>query len=355
MLRWPWKRAEAATEPEERASATDAVVSAILAGARGVAGSPVATAAVEIAAGAIGRALAAAKLADAPEGLDALLTPRLRLTAGRDLVRRGEVLLLILRDGGRLTALLPASSWTVEGSAPRESWRYRASLPGPSHHLDVTVAGSEVLHLTWATEAARPWAGISPLTGAKLTAEILAESETHLRDEAKAPRGYVLPQTEQGEDALGTLEDQLKALKGGLALVQSVRSQASTMGAAPAKDWEASRFGFNAPETLEVLRSATGKAVLAACGVPVEIVAPSDGTGQREAYRRFVALTLEPLGRTMASEIRAKLEAPSFALDFGPLMAADVTGKARAVQSLVGAGVPVSEALVIVGLLQDPA
>lgn len=349
-MRWPWRRGEAATAPEERASATDAVIRAILTAAKGTAGDPGATAAAEIASGAIGRALAGARLTDAPEALEAALTPSTLALVGRALVRRGEAVLAPVGD-----VLLPAHSWTVEGGPSPGTWTYDLSLSGPSTSVEVTMRGPELLHFTWATEPGRPWAGVGPLAGASLTAEVLAESEGHLRDESKAPRGTVFPQTEDNETALRNLTDKLKGLAGGIALVQSTRSQASTMGAAPLKDWEPQRYGFNAPATLEAARTRAGRDVLAACGVPVEMVEVADGTGQREAYRRFLHTTLEPIGRRIASEIRAKHDAPGFALDFRPLFASDLAGRARAFQSLVQGGMDVTEALALTGLLADAA
>ena len=39
--------------------------------------------------------------------------------------------------------------------------------------------------------------------------------------------------------------------------------------------------------------------VLSACGVPPGLFAKMGATGQRESYRRFVALTVTPLGRLL--------------------------------------------------------
>ena len=83
------------------------------------------------------------------------------------------------------------------------------------------------------------------------------------------------------------------------------------------------RFGMPG-EMVDALRTATGRDVLAACGVPPTLMVPnSDGTAQREAYRRFLHTALRPMARLMESELRMKLDAPDLRLDMGDLHAAD--------------------------------
>ena len=93
-------------------------------------------------------------------------------------------------------------------------------------------------------------------------------------------------------------------------------------------------------ETIDPLRTATGRDVLAACGVPPTLVTPnSDGTAQRESYRRFLHTALRPMARIMEAELRVKLDAPDLVLDLSPLAAADVAGRARAVKAMIEAGI----------------
>ena len=91
--------------------------------------------------------------------------------------------------------------------------------------------------------------------------------------------------------------------------------------------------------------------VLAACGVPPSLTAANaDGTGQREAFRRFVALTIRPAARLLEAELSAKLER-EVRLDFSDLRSDDLSGRARAFQSLVGGGMDVAKAAALAGLL----
>ena len=99
------------------------------------------------------------------------------------------------------------------------------------------------------------------------------------------------------------------------------------------------------------LRTQSALDVLAACGVPASlVVASADGTGQREAWRRFVLASVVPLARSVTTELRVKLDSPMLSLGFSSLYGHDLSGRARALAALVTAGVPLAEAQTIAGL-----
>jgi len=84
----------------------------------------------------------------------------------------------------------------------------------------------------------------------------------------------------------------------------------------------------------------------------VELVEASEGTGAREAWRRFLHGTLTPLGRLIAGELERVVNAP-VEISFNRLMASDISGRARAFQSLVGGGMDPAQAAGLSGLLED--
>ena len=87
--------------------------------------------------------------------------------------------------------------------------------------------------------------------------------------------------------------------------------------------------------------------LLAAAGIPPALLTPSGNAGaMREAYRLFCLQTVEPLARTLLPEL-AKIGVTS--LSTGSMMSADVAGRARAVGTLVGAGMPLEKALALMG------
>lgn len=64
-------------------------------------------------------------------------------------------------------------------------------------------------------------------------------------------------------------------------------------------------------------------AIMAAAGVPVELLRQGDGAGMRESFRRFVLTTLQPIGNLIAAEASRKLER-DVSVSFERLRGADV-------------------------------
>ena len=94
--------------------------------------------------------------------------------------------------------------------------------------------------------------------------------------------------------------------------------------------------------------------ILAACGIPPGMFQKMGDSGQREAYRRWVVLVVQPLARLLQSELSSKLEA-GIGIDLGGLYAHDLAGRARAFQSMVGGGMDVSKAAGLAGLMESEA
>ena len=348
-----------AREARESQPFTDAVVSALVSQASSTAASSSATAALETAAGTVARAFAAASIS--PENFRTrAITPSVLGLIGRELIRRGEALFAIEVTPAGLE-LRPAGSWDVRGSSDDPaSWMYRLDLFAPSGNRSRFVPASGVVHTRLSFDPARPWAGIAPLQWAKLSGTLHANLEDALGDEAGGTRGHLLPiPAEPGDDEdesnpLGPLVSQLARLKGQTRIVETTAAgYGEGREAAPRKDFEPKRIGADPPEALARLREDSGSSVLAACGVPPELIRRSDGTAQRESYRRFLHGTLAPMGRIVAQELRAKLEVPELALGFNRLFASDLTGRARAFQSLVKAGMEIERSASLAGLLLE--
>ena len=314
-----------------------------------------ATAALETAAGAYGRAFAVARVSPAGPRT-AWLSPATLNAIGRQLVRRGELVARLEVARGRVEATI-AGSWDVRGeSAARGAWTYQVTEYGPSGSSVRWLPAAACLHLQWAYDPARPWWGLSPLHVAAADGRLHAATVEALADEAGGPRGSLLPIPADGEDGMvTTLKSKIAELRGRVAVVETTAAGwGDGPSAAPRKDWSAQRLGFDAPDTLRNLRSDSARAVLAACGVPVELVAASEGTGAREAYRRFLFGSVLPLARMVERELEEKIEA-DVRLDFSELMAADLAGRARAFQSMVGAGMDLDRAAALAGLLEPEA
>ena len=112
------------------------------------------------------------------------------------------------------------------------------------------------------------------------------------------------------------------------------------------------RIGADPPDTLRALRSEVGRAVLGCAGVPVELFEPGQGTGQREAWRRFLFGSVAPLANIILEELRSKLEVPDLKFGFQELRASDLAGRARAFQSMTTSGMDPAKAAGLAGLLE---
>ena len=72
--------------------------------------------------------------------------------------------------------------------------------------------------------------------------------------------------------------------------------------------------------------------------------------GNGKAIGDYFSLTVEPLSILLAAELSLKLETP-ISLSFSGRFSGDLAGRARAFQSMVGAGMDTSKAAGLAGLM----
>jgi hypothetical protein len=109
------------------------------------------------------------------QGTD-LLTRRSMALLARSCALRGEALMLI-RD----TGLVSVADWdlSTRHGVPRA---YRLSVAEAGGARSETALAAEVIHLRLAADPVAPWIGQAPLRRAALSASLLHEVETALRD-----------------------------------------------------------------------------------------------------------------------------------------------------------------------------
>ena len=338
-----FRRREARSDDGD-VSATDVAIAAMESRVTGAQPRPDTLAAVETAAGLIGRAFAAAR----PTGPGAGLLPAfLRELIGRALILRGECVLV---PGAGLT-LLPASGWDVRGGPDPEGWVYRVDLSGPGGVVSQTRQNDQIIHIRVNPDAATPWRGRSAFASASATASTAAAAEVTAATEARIAVSRLVPiasplTPEQRGQATQGFADMLK--RGGYFAI-------SLMGFRPGMGERMSRASVEAvhPDPTEghlTLRREAALDLLSAAGIPSPLADPrADAAGQREALRRLVHGTVEPLARAVEGEIAAKVGV-EVGFDFGPLFAADLAGRGRALKQMVDSGVALDTALEIVGL-----
>ena len=89
---------------------------------------------------------------------------------------------------------------------------------------------------------------------------------------------------------------------------------------------------------------------MSACGFNPALFQAGDAASLREAWRLGLFGVIAPLGRLVQSEIMEKLDS-GVSLSWQELRASDLSGRARAFQSMVGGGMDVSQAVAVAGLM----
>ena len=232
-------------------------------------------------------------------------------------------------------------------------------MGAPDGTAETTLPYSGVVHIRYAYAPERAWIGLSPLEIARQAGQLSAEINQALADESSMPRGGILPLVNQpdGDDddddkdnAEPELESILGKLRGSIMTVESMASaSAGGYQEAPKGDWLVNRVGADFKQPLVALRRDADALILGLCGVPVEFLNGGDGSALREAYRRMLFGTIQPLGAIVAEELSAKLET-NIKFSWDELRAADRAAGARAYKALREAKMEDADALRLSGL-----
>jgi len=295
-------------------------------------------AALEIASGQLSRAFASATVTGRSA---APFTAQVLADMGRALVESGEA--VWYRSGRRIFRVVSYGRTVATGA-------YDLSL---ADGRNVQAAPGMVLHARW-NEDANSGRGIGPLGSARTLRLLTQRLEGSLNNELQAEVGYLLPLPVDGDaTVIEDFKKQLANLKGKIAVVETARGgwgQGPTQ--APRREYDLMRLGPAIPDSSVNLFASARDTVLTACGYPVSLLGvQADGTAQREAWRRYLHGTVAPLGRIlMDAAARAGLD---ISLNWEDLFASDISGRARAFQSLVGGGMSIEDAARNSGLLAD--
>ena len=349
-MRWPWQRPAV----EHRSSYTDAVVTAILQSASGGGVRPaLATAALETCATLYASALSACAVSG-PSTITRALTAEWRGAVASSLIRTGQALYIIGADPVDGLHLAPVSHWDTHGGPERSSWFYRCELAGPSTTAWRTRSAGAVLHLRWLVDAARPWAGVSPLSHAVDTGSLAGWLERLLSEEASGPTGAFLPvarydadadlDADDADDPLAQLRRDIGGAKGQTLLVETAMASADSPASAPRKDFQVARFGANPPRDLVELREQVTRDIGSACGVPRALLdSAASGQAAREGWRQFISTSVDGLARRIEAQIHDQLGV-DVAIDSAPLGGKDLLARAAVFRRLKEGGLTVADA-----------
>lgn len=247
---------------------------------------------------------------------------------------RGEAVLLIGPSG-----LVPLSNWDIStrDGIPRA---YRGTINEAGGGRSVTALAAEVLHLRIGSETMTPWAGSSPLRRAPLTASLLAEVETALRDVYRdAPLGsLIVPLPEGSADDMEAMRNAFRGRRGSSLVIEGV-AQATAAGMNPniGKSPDQLSPDLSRSMTAETLAAARNSIAMAFGVLPGLLNPAATGPAVREAQRHLAGWVLQPLAELLAEEATAKLGGRVL-IDVGrPLQAFDAGGRARALATLIDA------------------
>ncbi|MBL4917757.1 hypothetical protein [Szabonella alba] len=268
---------------------------------------------------------------------------------GRGLALRGEAVFLI-RD-----RLIPFTDWdlTTRDGIPRA---YRGQVPEVGGGRMETALAAEVLHLRIASDAFTPWAGKSPLSRVPLSASLLAEVETALRDVYRdAPLGsQIVPVPDGSADDMATLRGSFKGRRGAALVIEGLaQSVGAGMHPQLGKSPDQLSPDLSKSMTGESLTAARDAVSLAFGVLPAMMNRSVTGPAVREAQRHLAQIVLQPLAQIVAEEAGAKLGGRVLIDVVRPMQAFDAGGKARALSTMITALAAAKEAGIDGTTLQD--
>ena len=213
------------------------------------------------------------------------------------------------------------------------------------------ASADQVIHLRQNADPTCPWRGRSGLAVAQSSGGLAATLVHALSAEGEVPSLRIIPQPfGQSQTAADSIRG---AVSTGLRLALP-ETTASGGGAgrssAPLTDWKSYTIQ---PEYMTggvELHALALQETAGVCGLPSAMVPGADAAGPavREAFRQFVALTVQPLGRILEAEVSRVLERP-VRLQHHQLASADVASRARAYKALIENNIEQDRALELVG------
>lgn len=270
-----------------------------------------------------------------------LLNRRCMALTARALALRGECLFLIRED-----QLIPATDWDLSTryGQPRA---YRIGLPEIGGGRHETVLAGEVLHFRIGCDAVTPWAGSAPLARARLSAGLLDEIMTALRDVFRdAPLGsQIVPVPEGSADDMEALRKSFRGSRGA-ALVIEGTAQATAAGMNPNLGKSPDQLSPHLDKTLadKLMIEAKDELHNVFGILPGLVNRSATGPMVREAQRHLAQLVLQPIANLLAEEATDKLGAAVTIDVVRPMQAFDHGGKARALGAMLQAMATAKEA-----------
>ena len=269
-------------------------------------------------------------------------------TIAREMVDVGESnwLINVGSTGGMI--LLPVTAAAVVGGPDPRTWVYTLTMPGPTETVTIQRPGESVLSFRLRVDSKTPWKG-KPAISTSGTGELLCRLESQMALECKVTPARVVAGGSVAEQA-GDISELIGA--GGIVgITQAISSRDDPSGIKAG----IVRNEVTAPAVS--LHTKLSTLICGAMGVPADLVLGSSSeSGSRESFRRLASTTINNILTTISREWTDKL-GTDLEWDLDRLRSSDEVSRARAVGSranavsrLVDSGLPLNQAMAVVGI-----
>ena len=269
-------------------------------------------------------------------------------TIAREMVDVGESnwLINVGSTGGMI--LLPVTAAAVVGGPDPRTWLYQLTMPGPTEAVTLQRSGESILSFRLRVDSRTPWKGRPAIDGTG-TGQLLCQLEAQMIDEAKVKVARVVAGGSVAEQAVDISE--LIGAGGIVGITQAISSREDPSGIKAG----VIRNEVTAPSVS--LHTKLSTLVCSALGVPADLVLGSSSeSGSRESFRRLASTTINNILTTISREWESKM-GTALQFDLDRLRSSDEVSRARAVGSranavsrLVDSGLPLSQAMAVVGI-----
>lgn len=270
------------------------------------------------------------------------LTADVLAAIGMELALRGQSCWHVRVERGDLK-LVRVAYWDELGNG-----RFHLHIAHPARTETVRALEGEVLRLTINSPAEAPWQGRSPFQMMGGSPALMAQIENAVSGAVDWVGRGVLPFPDTVPEEQQTAA--IRGLKSGgmLAAIRSKADFSTSAGNNRASEFRRVELTPDLEQAdLNPTVDALHNRLMAAAGVPPGMFSASGSASQsREAYRFFTVGTILPLARQLLPEL-SKIGVTT--LSSKSMLSADVAGRARAVGTLVGAGMTLDQALKLVG------
>ena len=269
-------------------------------------------------------------------------------TIAREMIDIGQSDWLINIGSTGEVVLLPVTAAAVVGGPDPRTWVFTLTMAGPTETVTVQRSGESILSFRLRVDSKSQWRG-RPAIPATGTGELLCQLEAQLAAEAKVKPARVIA----GGAVSGQSKDisEMVGRGGVVGIMQAIASREDPSGI---------KAGIVRNETSSPsveLHKRLSTLILGAMGVPADLVMGSSSeSGARESMRRFGSTTIQNLLVTISKEWQIKMGTP-LQWDLDRLRSSDDVSRARAtgsraqaVSRLVDSGLPLDQAMAVVGI-----